>query len=61
MKRMDKEMSYYGTSLKDLTSSGLEIHFGEFGVGEIHLLMVPQLIIFRNTISLSTRLFGIRT
>jgi hypothetical protein len=30
---MDEELSYYGFSLNDLTDAGLEIHFGEFGIG----------------------------
>lgn len=33
MLRMDEEMSYYGTSLNDLAAAGLEIYFGEFGIG----------------------------
>jgi hypothetical protein len=33
MKRMDEELSYYGFSLKDLVSAGVEVHYGEFGTG----------------------------
>lgn len=33
MRRMDEELSYYGFTLKDLVKAGVEIHFGEFGMG----------------------------